>query len=55
MITTNLEFTEWTSIFCDEKMAAALLERLTHKAHIPLLNGESYGFRQSMKQKEDDQ
>lgn len=50
MITTNLEFTEWTSIFGDEKMTAALLDRLTHKAHILLLNGESYRFRQSMKQ-----
>lgn len=53
MITTNLEFTEWTSIFGDEKMTAALLDRLTHKAHILLLNGESYRFRQSMKQKEE--
>lgn len=49
MITTNLEFTEWTSIFGEEKMTAALLDRLTHRAHIFLLNGESYRFRQSMK------
>ncbi|WP_272928168.1 ATP-binding protein [Bacillus sp. USDA818B3_A] len=41
MITTNLEFTEWASIFGDEKMTAALLDRLTHRAHILLLNGES--------------
>ncbi|MCP3742784.1 IS21-like element helper ATPase IstB [Rossellomorea sp. BNER] len=53
MITTNLEFTEWTSIFGDEKMTAALLDRLTHKAHILLLNGESYRFRQSMKQRDE--
>ena len=53
MITTNLEFTEWTSIFGDEKMTAALLDRLTHRAHILLLNGESYRFRQSMKQKDE--
>jgi DNA replication protein DnaC len=52
-ITTNLEFTEWTSIFGDEKMTAALLDRLTNKAHILLLNGESYRFRQSMKQKDE--
>jgi DNA replication protein DnaC len=53
MITTNLEFTEWTSIFGDEKMTAALLDRLTHRAHILLLNGESYRFRQSMKQRDE--
>lgn len=53
IITTNLEFTEWTSLFGDEKMTAALLDRLTHRAHIHLLNGESYRFRQSMKRKEE--
>lgn len=53
MVTTNLEFTEWTSIFGDEKMTAALLDRLTHRSHILLLNGESYRFRQSMKQKQE--
>ncbi|MED4164571.1 AAA family ATPase [Halalkalibacterium halodurans] len=52
IITTNLDFTEWTSVFGDEKMTAALLDRLTHKAHIHLLNGESYRFRQSIKRKE---
>ena len=52
IITTNLEFTEWTTLLGDEKMTAALLDRLTHKSHIFLLNGESYRFRQSMKQRE---
>jgi DNA replication protein DnaC len=52
VITTNLEFTEWTSIFGDEKMTAALLDRLTHRSHILLLNGESYRFRQSMKSRD---
>jgi DNA replication protein DnaC len=51
ILTTNLEFTEWTSIFGDEKMTAALLDRLTHRCHIHLLNGESYRFRQSMQQR----
>ncbi|MDE5416359.1 IS21-like element helper ATPase IstB [Alkalihalobacterium chitinilyticum] len=52
IITTNLEFTEWTDVFGDEKMTAALLDRLTHRSHILLMNGESYRFRQSMKQKD---
>lgn len=54
IITTNLEFSEWTNVFGDEKMTAALLDRLTHRSHIHLLNGESYRFRQSMKHQEDD-
>lgn len=52
IITKNLEFTEWTNLFGDEKMTVALLDRLTHRIHIQLLNGASYRFRQSMKQKE---
>lgn len=52
IITTNLEFSEWTNVFGDEKMTAALLDRLTHRSHIHLLNGESYRFRQSMKNQE---
>ncbi|WP_409978412.1 ATP-binding protein [Anoxybacteroides rupiense] len=50
IITTNLELVEWTNVFGDEKTTAALLDRLTHRSHILLLNGESYRFRQSMKQ-----
>jgi DNA replication protein DnaC len=50
ILTTNLEFTEWTDVFGDEKMTAALLDRLTHRSHILLMNGPSYRFRQSMKQ-----
>lgn len=42
MITTNLEFSEWTNLFGNEKITTALLDRLTHKAHILLLNGEPY-------------
>jgi DNA replication protein DnaC len=49
MITTYLEFTEWTSIFVDEKITTALPDRLTQSSHIFLLKGESYRFRQSLK------
>src|SRR6266849_8080892 len=52
IVTTNLRFGDWNSIFGDEKMTAALLDRLTHKAHILEFIGESYRFRQRLRQEE---
>ena len=46
---TNLEFREWPQVFGDEKMTAALVDRLTHRAHILDMNGESYRFRESLR------
>ena len=48
IITTNLEFMKWTEVFVDEQMTAALLDRLTHKAHILNINGDSYRFKQTL-------
>jgi len=52
IVTTNLRFADWNSIFGDERMTAALLDRLTHKAHILEFIGESYRFRQRLLQTE---
>jgi DNA replication protein DnaC len=35
IVTTNLRFADWVQVFGDESLTAALLDRLTHKAHIP--------------------
>jgi DNA replication protein DnaC len=49
MITTNLEFSEWNQVFGDEKMTAALLDRITHNAHILITNGDSFRLKQTLK------
>src|SRR3970040_210830 len=46
ILTTNLKFADWVQVFGDERLTAALLDRLTHHAHIIELLGESYRFRQ---------
>jgi len=51
MITTNLGFADWTQVFGDATMTAALLDRLTHKAHIINCSWESYRLKQSLKEK----
>jgi DNA replication protein DnaC len=52
IITTNLRFADWNSIFADEVMTTSLLDRLTSKGHILEFVGESYRFRQRAQMEE---
>ena len=50
IITTNLRFADWTHILGDERLTAAVLDRLTHEAHILEFTGaESYRSRERMR------
>ncbi len=52
IITTNLGFADWTKIFGEANMTAALLDRLTHNAHIIECDWDSYRLKQSLNNRE---
>lgn len=52
IITSNMGFGDWTQIFGDPNLTAALLDRITHKAHIINCTWESYRLKETLKDKQ---
>jgi len=47
LVTSNLPFEDWISVFGSERLTGALFDRLTHHVHILEANGDSYRLKQS--------
>ena len=52
IITTNLPFGEWTKVFPDPRLAKAVVDRLTHRAHIIDTGNESWRFRHGLERQD---
>jgi DNA replication protein DnaC len=52
VITTNLPFSEWTTVFPNARLCKAMVDRLTDRAHIIETGDESYRFRRSLEKKQ---
>ena len=48
IITSNLEFSQWNTVFGDNRLTAALIDRLVHHSHVVVFSGESHRLQESM-------
>lgn len=48
IVTTNLEFGQWNTVLADNRLTAAMIDRLVHHAHILGFSGESYRLRHAL-------
>ena len=51
VITTNLPFSEWATVFPNARLCKAMVDRLTDRAHI-IDTGDAYRFRRSLAKKQ---
>lgn len=49
IITTNLAFNRWNEIIKDKVLVAAMVDRMTHKAYLINMSGQSYRFKETQK------
>lgn len=54
VVTTNLPFEDWNSIFNDPAMTAALVDRLTHHCSLLEMNGDSYRFKEGLRRQQEE-
>lgn len=53
VVTSNLELGRWNEVFGDDRLTAALIDRVIHHAHILVFKGESYRYKQALKRKQE--
>jgi len=51
VVTTNLPFSEWTTVFPNPRLCKALLDRITDRAHIIETGTESFRFRRTVERR----
>jgi DNA replication protein DnaC len=49
IITSNLEFAQWNTVFGNDKLTAAMIDRLIHYSHILVFSGPGHRLEESMK------
>lgn len=48
ILTTNLEFSRWGTVFGDDNMAAAVIDRIVHHGRLLQFRGESYRVKNAL-------
>jgi DNA replication protein DnaC len=48
IITSNLEFSQWNTVFGNDKLTAAMIDRLIHHSHILVFSGPGHRLEESM-------